>query len=773
MSDISPRSLLLLASLVAIPASAQIIHTFAGTGVAGFAGDGGSAANAQLNNPHGIVADPAGNLYFADSVNARVRRIDRTTSRITTVAGNGNSGYSGDGGPATSAQLGFPSSLALDAMGNLYICDAGGTVRKVTASTGIITTVAGGGASSAENVPAGQAQLNSPFGLAVATNGDVYVSDSNNQRVRRVDHATGLIRTIAGTGSFGPPNDGGPATRASLDTPTGLALDSTGDLYIAELFAGRVRRVNLQTGIISTYVGAQSTSALGDGGPATQARLAAPTEITFDSLNNLYIADGSNERVRRVRRATGVITTVAGSGPLGTGIGSFSGDGGPATQATINGPSGLAFISGRGLFISDQNSARIRQVDISEYNDWQGAPVPDDFNTSTLNVGLWKFIDPVGNSTYSTNGSQLILSVPGGSNHDPGLGGTDNSARLMQAIADLDFQVETKFDSIPSQKYQFEGLIVEQDDANYLRLQIGSTGQAVDISVNTILGHVQTPLFVSNLTIPAGRTSLWLRLRRAGNTWTLGWSSDGATFQTAGSFVQSLSVFRLGPFVGNYNAGSAPAFTAKVDYFRNSASNVVIDEENVTVNATDNIYASGHAAIPGDGTFPRSVRFAAAPNQVLEFSAVTGTWYETNLTPNPPEGTSNGCAPNTCIQVNGANGLSSYTATDFDNALVGVFLDDSEPAGTPPAGLRFYQANSSASGIKTNFASLSPAIGQIFFIGDGRTGSGSGPTQTFRVPPTATRLFLGQADACNFNGPPGCYFDNGGSIQVTFTIRKP
>ena len=765
-------STILIAALVVIPAAAQDIHTIAGTGSAGWGGDGGPALLAMLNNPQGLVADAAGNLYIADASNARVRRIDHATSIITTVAGNGMAGYSGDGGPATSAQLNTPVALALDPQGNLYICEMAGRVRKVTASTGIITTVAGGGTIKSENAPATQVQLLTPAGVAIAANGDLYVSDSSNMRVRRVDHSTGLIKTVAGSGGFGNSGDGGPALDAGVTLPTALAFDSAGNLYIAEPLPGVIRRVDLQTGIITTYAGGQPSGGMPDGVPATQTSFGSLGGMTFDSLDNLYVTLNSVGRVKRIRRSTGIVTTVAGSGPATAPLHGFGGDGGPANQALLDGPSGLAFTA-TGLYVADQNNSRIRRVDITQLNDWQGAPVPDDFTTLTLNNGLWKFFDPVGNSSCSLNGSQLILSVPGGSNHDPGLGGIDNAPRMMQAIADLDFQVETKFDSIPSRKYQFEGLIVEQDDADYLRFQIGSTGQSMDISVNTILAHVQTPVFVSTITVPAGRTSLWLRLRRSGNTWTLSWSSDGTLFQTAGSFVQPLNVFRLGPFAGNYNAGSTPAFAAKVDYFRNSASDVVVDEEALTINGSDDIYAAGHSASPGGGSLPRSVRFAAAPNQVLQFSSVTGGWWENHSTPSTPEGSANACAPFTGMQVNATGGLSSYAATDFCNALVAVFLDDNEPSGTPPPGLRFYQMERSKGGLITGFYSLAPAIGQVFYVGNGLLGYTNGPPQTFNVPPTATRLYFGQADACSSNGPPGCFSDNGGSIQVSFTIRKP
>jgi sugar lactone lactonase YvrE len=757
----------LLASLLSVtPAAAQVITTFVGNGTAGFSGDNGPALQAEINNPHGLAEDFFGNLYIADSKNARVRRVDGLTGKIHTVAGNGTAGFSGDGGPATSAQLGFPDALALDLLGNLYICDADGHIRKVNAQTGVITTVAGGGTQTGENIPATQAQLNNPFGVAVDFTGAIFISDSNNVRVRRVDPLTGHIQTIAGIGPpgdfAGSSGDGGPAIKAALALPTGLALDAAGNLYIAELFGSSVRRIDRITGIITTYAGNHS------GTPAVFGSLIA---LTFDPLGNLYIADGNNNRVHRVDASTGVVTTVAGSGPEGTGIGAYGGDGGPATEALLNSPSGLAFDLTRGLLIADQNNNRVRLVPTID-GIFPGAPVSDDFNSPVLNKGLWEFVNPVGDGSYSLNGSELLLNVPGGSNHDPAFNGMDNSVRVVQYLPNIDFQAEVKFDSIPNLQYQFMGILVEQDPANYLRLQLGSNGSSLVVSANTILAHNQTDDFSSDFSVPPSTTSLWLRVRRSGTIWTVSWSVDGVTFNNAGSILQALTTADIGVFAGNYNSGSAPAFTAKADYFLITPVTTVIQEEEFGVSATSNIYGAGHASPPGDGALPPSVSFAAGAGQVLQFASVTGTWFETNFAPLGVDGSTSACAPFTSIHVNASGGISSYDTTDFCNALVGVFLGPSEPTGAGPAGLRFYETDNSKGGTKTNFTSLSPSIGQVFFIGDGLTGTGTGSIQVFNVPPSATRLFLGQADACNFNGSPDCYFDNGGSIQATFTISK-
>jgi hypothetical protein len=198
-----------------------------------------------------------------------------------------------------------------------------------------------------------------------------------------------------------------------------------------------------------------------------------------------------------------------------------------------------------------------------------GPPIPDNFNALALNTSLWTLENPVGNGAESVDGSELLLSVPAGSNHDPIFGNTDNSVRVVQAISNADFKVEVQFNSIPTLQYQFEGILVEQDAGNYLRLQLGSTGSALVVSADKVVSGTATGIFSSNLSVPAAPVVLWLRVQKAGSTWTVTWSSDGVTYHTGGSFTQALTVADIGPFVGNYNspASAAPAFTAKVDYF--------------------------------------------------------------------------------------------------------------------------------------------------------------------------------------------------------------
>ena len=336
---------------------AGIITTVAGNGAYVYSGDGGPTASAQLYQPEGVAVDAAGNLYIADAGNNRVRRVF-PGGIIATVAGNGSPGYSGDGGPASIAQLSRPEGVAVDAASNLYIADANnGRIRKVTPA-GIITTVAGGGnAGLGDGGPATSATfytysfLGSPFCVTLDSAGNLYIADDYRNLVRKVSPA-GIITTVAGNGNGGYSGDGGPATSAQLSDPSGMAVDAAGNLYIADANNGRIRRVT-PSGIITTVAGG-GTAGLGDDGPATSAQLFGPSGVAVDAAGNLYIADTAHSRVRKVSPG-GIITTVAGTGSYG-----YSGDGGAATSAQLASPSGLAVDSTGNIYVADSGGNAIR-----------------------------------------------------------------------------------------------------------------------------------------------------------------------------------------------------------------------------------------------------------------------------------------------------------------------------------------------------------------------------------------------------------------------------
>jgi sugar lactone lactonase YvrE len=339
------------------PPPVGTILTVAGTGQAGYSGDNVPATQAQLHWPNGVVFDAAGNLYIAEWYNDRVRKV-RPDGTITTVAGTGQPGFSGDGGKATAAQLHAPVYLAVDSTGNLFIADFyNHRVRKVTPD-GTITTYAGSGTVddatviccvnptggfSGDNGPATGARLNGPSGLALDALGNLFIADSFNYRVRKVSPQGG-ITTVAGNGSNIAGGDGALATEVGM-FPWGLAVDVGGDLFISG--GDRVRKVR-PDGIITTVAGTGNTGFSGDGSAATGARLNTPRGIAVDTAGNLFVADFGNYRVRKVDAATGVISPVAGSGKK-----AYAGDGVLATDTGLRGPVGLAIDPLGNLLISD------------------------------------------------------------------------------------------------------------------------------------------------------------------------------------------------------------------------------------------------------------------------------------------------------------------------------------------------------------------------------------------------------------------------------------
>ena len=331
------------------------ISTIAGTGVSGFAGDGAAAAGARLSTPEGVAVDPSGNIYIADTGNSRIRILNAGGTISTSVGG-----AIGAGGLAVQAFLSKPSGVVRDSAGNTYVSDAGNQlVRKVT-STGLIASVAGTGSAgfSGDGGSATAAQLSAPQQLALDRAGNLFIADSGNARIRKVDTA-GNITTVAGTGSTGSTGDSGPAGSAQIGIPYGIAVDASGNLYLSDVIHHVVRKVD-SSGNISTIAGTGAQGYSGDNGPAASAKLYYPASLAVDGSGNLYIADTDNSRVRMVAAASGNITTVAGNGVFG-----FGGDGSKATTALLYYPYGVAVDAAGNLYIADYNNERIRQVNPS------------------------------------------------------------------------------------------------------------------------------------------------------------------------------------------------------------------------------------------------------------------------------------------------------------------------------------------------------------------------------------------------------------------------
>jgi sugar lactone lactonase YvrE/PKD repeat protein len=335
-----------------------IIQPLAGTGTQGFGGDGGPATAALLSNPRGVTASGA-TIYISDTNNQRLRKV--AGGVISTVAGGG---MPGDGNLGTAAFLNGPMGLASDSSGNIYFADTGNRrVRKLTVATGVVSTVAGNGATSfgGDGGPAVSAALNSPQGVALDAAGNIFIADTQNSRIRMVN-AAGVISTIAGTGTNGFAGDNGPAASASLNKPNSLTFDSAGNLYIADTANNSIRKIAVGTGIITTVAGTGTTTGgfAGDGGPATAALLFRPRSVAVDAAGNLFIADNGSSRIRRVDAATGIITTFAGDGKS-----TFSGDDGAASNAELSGPQALAFDTAGSLYVTDPGNRRIRKIAVA------------------------------------------------------------------------------------------------------------------------------------------------------------------------------------------------------------------------------------------------------------------------------------------------------------------------------------------------------------------------------------------------------------------------
>ncbi|OEH84502.1 hypothetical protein BHU72_09865 [Desulfuribacillus stibiiarsenatis] len=349
--------------------SSDIITTVAGTDTQGYFGDDAPAINANLNSPHGVAVDSQGNLYIADTYNHRIRKVSATDGVISTVVGTGTSGYSGDGEAATLANLSSPNGVALDSSGNLYIADTMNHVIRKVATDGKISTVAGTntgddlddyyGGYSGDGGLATSAELRAPRGLAVDNLSNLYIADSSNNRIRKVSATDGVITTVAGTGSYSYSGDGGLANQAGLNFPRGVAVDSHGNLYIADRSNHRIRKVSATDGVITTVAGTGTPDYSGDGEAATSANLKSPHGVAVDSHGNLYIADTENNRIRKVSAADGVISTVAGTGIYG-----YSGDEGTATLAQFRSIYGVIVDSNGNLYITDSNNNRIRKVTV-------------------------------------------------------------------------------------------------------------------------------------------------------------------------------------------------------------------------------------------------------------------------------------------------------------------------------------------------------------------------------------------------------------------------
>ena len=507
------------------------------------------ATTLPLLLPAAAAYDAAGNLYFVETGNHVVRKVT-PGGVITTVAGDGVQGFAGDNGPATAAELDSPAGLAVDLAGDLFIADSHNQrVREVAAATGTIATIAGTGVAgfAGDGSVATVAKLDLPTALALDAVGDLYVADTGNHRVRRIAAAMDAITTVAGNGVEGYSGDGGLATAACLDSPNGLALDAAGNLYIADTHNGRVREVSAATGVISTVagtgvVGGNMQAFGGDNGAATAAGLALPRGLTMDAAGNLYFADSANHRVRRISPA-GTITTVAGQGAE-----TFAGDNGPATSASLDSPQSVA-VSPAGLVtLADTSNQRVRQLDAQSTPDIHtiaglGATTPGALTLSGPSVvayGSGTVTAMLATSTTAT-GSVTFLDTSGGTQTTLG------TASLSSNLAS--FGTSTLAAGAHSLVATYPG------DTNHSAAQ--SSALAITVSPLAITAAANPASVLYGQAIPALSGTLNGVLARDAGKVSAIFSTSAASLSPVG--VYPIAATLTGSAAGNYAVSVTPA----------------------------------------------------------------------------------------------------------------------------------------------------------------------------------------------------------------------
>lgn len=380
----------------------QIITTIAGSGSSGFSGDGGLATTARLNLPFNITFDKSDNIYIADTYNNSVRKIDSESGIISTVVGTADK--------KQVSELKTPTGLTFDNFNNLFIADlANLRIRKVNLDTGSSITLVG--KKSEIERPNIDSYLGGPFSVVFDKVGNLYVSINGDHKVSKVDFSTGIVSIIAGTGEMGYSGDGVLAKNSKLNSPTGLALDGKGNLFISDSGNERVRKVDLTTGIISTIAGTGVNGFLGDGSLAIKSQLSNPIGLAVDDQGDLFIVDRNNNRIRKINISTGIISTIAGTGEAG-----FSGDGDLARNALLSNPTGLAFSSDGDLFVVDRGNNRIRRIsgltsNADELELEANLLVYPNPSTDKITIELKNDLDLKGASLFSINGKQTRVKM--------------------------------------------------------------------------------------------------------------------------------------------------------------------------------------------------------------------------------------------------------------------------------------------------------------------------------------------------------------------------
>ena len=596
--------------------SSGVITRIAGDGRQGYSGDGGPATSAQLNNPQGIAFDSSGDLYIADTQNQVVRMVSAATGLISTVAGNGKAGLDGDYGPATKAKLQLPTAVAVDASGNLYICDsANNAIRQVSATTGLIvpylgsylqgfagdttgqismnnptdiffdgawnlwiadygngrireygtngiaSTVVGGGTTYTEGGFPLAAALAGPRGVVVDPAGDIYIADSDDNRVFVVTAKDNLIHTLAGSGLYGYAGDGGAGNAALLNTPMAVAIDPTGNVYLVDLYNARIRMVS-SSGTISTVAGTGAIYYSGDGGAAQNAIMNGPLSVA-SSATGTYIADTANQRVRQVS-LSGTISTVAGNGTPG-----FGGDGSTATSAELLYPGAVAVDASGFLYIADTGNQRVRKVVNGNINTVAGTGTEGysgdggAANKATLNAPSGLVIDSAGDIYIADFGNNVVREVSAGGtittvagNGSQGYSGDGGLATAAQLSGPTGLALDSA------------GNLYIADSGNHVVRMVNSQGNISTYAGNGVLGYAGDGSLAINaqLSTPTG-----LAFDSSGNLYVSDSGLNVIRLVTPGGLIVTIG----GNGSAGYSGDGGPASQATF----NTASGIALDTQ--------------------------------------------------------------------------------------------------------------------------------------------------------------------------------------------------
>lgn len=710
------------------------INLVAGNGFWTYAGDGMSALQAQIFLPMGVVVDPAGNVYISDTNNNRLRRVDAATGLISTIAGNGIAGYSGDGGPADQAMISGPTGVTLDGAGNIFFADAANhIIRRVDAITGHITTVAGTPGASGwqgDGSAATDALLHSPEGLAFAASGNLLIADTGNHVIRMVDATTGNISTIAGTGVAGFNGDGQSALNAQLDTPWGVAAGANGAVYIADLNNNRIRLID-STGQITTVAGNGVRGFLGDGGTALSAELNAPAAVVLDPAGDLFIADSANNTVRRVNASDGSITSIINT----VGVGEYAGDGSPSTESNVAAYAPYALSLGKkgDLFFADVFDNRIREISAASLN----------LAFSNMQVGTeLTFFLPL--SLTNEGNAALTLNQPTESNAALIAGGSVcNTGLVMGPAAVCSYEIAFEPVAVGSPAH---GSLVFNSDSS----QVAPT---ISLQGNVSEGIPTSVVLVSSLNPGAVNQPITL---------TAGISSSPAPGVSNPALTGTVIFFD-----GTTQICSLPLTSSLAVSCTTSALSLGQHSLTATYSGDTNYAASVSAPLLQSIKQPAVAVLSVAPNPSVVTSNVTLTATVTSPGYNPT-GTVTFLDGATAIGVGavGANGVATFSTVSLSpgthslSAQYGGDTIDAPSQSTPVSDL--VQQLTTTTTLSSSNATATVGAGITF---SALVADGNGSTITGTVQFTAGATLIGSALVAN-NGiaklvvaalPPGTY----------------